>query len=161
MAVYNRSAAVAYAHTWWNRANPAFPHFPVDCTNFISQCLLAGGAKMAGYPNRSSGWWLRGGTWSFSWSVAHSLRWFLETSKQGLRAKRVHSPAELKPGDVIFYDFKGDGRVDHSTIVTSMRGGIPHVNAHTSNSVNRPYHYRDSPAYTAKTVYYFYHILSV
>ena len=66
MASYNRQAAVDYADRWWNSANPAYPYFEVDCTNFISQCLRAGGAPMRGYPNRSNGWWLQGGTCSYT-----------------------------------------------------------------------------------------------
>lgn len=161
MAPYNREAAVAYARKWWNSANPAYPFFQVDCTNFVSQCLRAGGAPMYGYPNRSAGWWLQGGTWSFSWSVAHSLRWFMETSTQGLRAKRVFNPSELQIGDVIFYDFQGDGRIDHSAIVTSMKNGVPFIHAHTSNSANRHFQYKDSSAATPKTMYYYFHILAV
>ena len=161
MATYNREAAVAYAEQWWDDANPAYPYFDVDCTNFISQCLRAGGAPMRGYPDRSKGWWVQGGTWSYSWSVAHSLRWYLETSKQGLRAQRVDDPSELEIGDIIFYDFGGDGRVDHSTIVTSIRNGVPHVHAHTSDSAHRPYPYLDSTAYTPNIKYYYYHITGV
>ena len=161
MATYNREAAVAYARKWWNRANPAYPYFQVDCTNFISQCLRAGGAPMYGHPNRSSGWWMQGGTWSYSWSVAHSLRWFMESSKKGLRARRVMDPSQLEIGDVIFYDFEGDGRINHSTIVTSMRRGVPYVHAHTSNSADRPYQYEDSTAYTPNITYYFYNITEV
>ena len=161
MATYNREAAVTYALKWWNSANPAYPVFEDDCTNFISQCLRAGGAPMYGYPNRSKGWWLQGDNWSFSWSVAHSLRWFMETSTQGLRAVRVSDPSQLEIGDIIFYDFNGDGRINHSTIVTSMRNGVPYIHAHTVSSSNRPYHYRDSPAYTPNIKYYYFHILSV
>ena len=161
IATYNREAAVAYAKRWWNDANPAYPFFEVDCTNFVSQCLRAGGATMYGYPNRSAGWWLQGDTWSFSWSVAHSLRWFMETSKQGLRAVRVMSPSELQIGDVIFYDFTADGRIDHSTIVTTMYNGVPYIHAHTSNSENRHYSYNNSTAYSPNIRYYFFHITEV
>ena len=59
--MYNRQAAVQYANLWWNRRNPAFPNFTVDCTNYISQCLLAGGAPMRGAPNRGKGWWVQHG----------------------------------------------------------------------------------------------------
>ena len=61
------------------------------CTNYVSQCLRAGGAPMWGYPNREKGWWIQGGTWSLSWSTSHSLRWYLGTSKKGLTATRVVS----------------------------------------------------------------------
>lgn len=161
MATYNREAAVAYARRWWNDANPAYPFFNDDCTSFISQCLRAGGAPMYGYPNRSSGWWLQGGTWSFSWSVAHSLRWFIETSTRGLQATRVWSPSQLEIGDVIFYDFQGDGRIDHSAIVTAIEDGVPYVHAHTYNTEYNHYEYTTSTAYTPNIVYYFYHILEV
>lgn len=161
MANYNREAAVAYANQWWNRANPAYPYFEVDCTNFVSQCLRTGGATMWGAPNRSTGWWIQGENWSFSWSVAHSMRWYFETSKQGLRAQRVTSPAQLMLGDIILYDFTGDGRVDHSTIVTNIQNGVPYVNAHTSDSINRHYAYTDSTAYTRAIQYYYFHIIDV
>ncbi|MFE6166609.1 amidase domain-containing protein [Viridibacillus arvi] len=157
-AVYNRQAAVAYADKWWDSYNPSFPRFDVDCTNYISQCLLAGGGPMWGSPNRSKGWWLRGGNWSFSWSTPHALRWYLETSKKGLRGKRVASAYDLELGDIIFYDFQDDGRIDHSVIVTSFQDGEPLVNAHTSNSFHRPWEYLDSTAYTPNMKYYFFHI---
>lgn len=43
---YRRDKAVAYADEWWNEPNPRFLSFEVDCTNYISQCLFAGGAPM-------------------------------------------------------------------------------------------------------------------
>lgn len=160
---YNREQAVAYAKMWWDGRNPAFPSFRDDCTNFISQCLYAGGAPMRGVPNEASGWWMQPQKhkWSFSWSVAHSLRWYLETSKEGLVATRVSSPTDLELGDVIAYDFTGDGRIDHTTIVTSIQNGIPYVHAHTFDSENRPYHYRDSSAATPNMRYYYFHIADV
>ncbi|WP_339197286.1 amidase domain-containing protein [Solibacillus sp. FSL R5-0449] len=160
MSTYNRAAAVDYANRWWDSFNPEYPVFRDDCTNFISQCLRAGGAPMRGAPNRGQGWWMIGQPerWSYSWSVAHSLRWYLETSTQGLRATRVNSASELQLGDIIFYDFTGDGRIDHSTIVTRIKQGVPYVNAHTSNSSDRLYTYEDSTAYTPNMQYYYYHI---
>ncbi len=152
---YNRGNAILYAEKWWNGRNPAYPSFEVDCTNYISQCLHAGGWTMTGYPNRSNGWWMRQGTWSYSWTVAHSLRWYLEGTD---RAKRVSQASELKLGDVICYDFEGDVRMNHTTIVTAIRSGVPLVNAHTSDSRMRNWQYRDSSAYTDAIKYYFYTI---
>lgn len=160
-----------YARTWWNGRNPNFPSFSDDCTNFISQCLLAGGAPMSGSPNRAKGWWITDGwkkgirngyysneTWSYSWSVSQSLKNLFDNAKTGLTAKRVDSPSLLEIGDVIFYDFQGDGRIDHSTIVTSMINGEPYIHAHTVNSADRYYDYSNSYAYTPNTKYYFYKI---
>lgn len=157
---YDRMEAVRYAERWWNDYNPAYEKFDVDCTNYISQCLRAGGAPMRGYANRSKGWWYQNKNWSYSWSVANALRLFLGNSKTGLRAKEVKDPRELKLGDVICYDFQGDGRFDHNTIVTGKdANGEPLVNAHTYNSRARYWAYEDSSAYTPNIKYKMYSII--
>ena len=149
--VYDRNKARDYAETWWNGANPRYLHFEVDCTNFVSQCLFAGGAPMNYTGKRESGWWYQGRDgsrelWSFSWSVAHSLQSFLAVSASRL-------------GDVICYDWDGDGRFQHNTIVTGFdAAGMPLVNAHTVNSRMRYWDYRDSYAWTPNTRYRFFHI---
>jgi hypothetical protein len=157
---YNRLKAVQYAERWWNTYNPAYQKFENDCTNFISQCLHAGGAPMRGYPNRGSGWWYRNNNWSYSWSVAHALRLYLGNSKSGLRTREVSSPDQLLLGDVICYDFEGDGRYNHNTIVTGKDAfGMPLVNAHTYNSRQRYWAYEDSSAYTPNIKYKFFTIV--
>ena len=157
---YDRQAAVAYAEKWWNDYNPKFKKFDVDCTNYVSQCLFAGGAPMRGYPSRTRGWWMQNNNWSFSWTVANALTQYLSTSKTGLRAKQVSNPKELKLGDVICYDFQGDGRFDHTTIVTDHDAdGMPLVNAHTDNSRHRYWSYEDSIAYTPNIAYKFFTII--
>ena len=157
---YDRLAAVRYAERWWNSYNPKYKKFEVDCTNYISQCIHEGGVPMTGYPNRSKGWWMRNNNWSYSWSVAHSFRWYLSGSTSGLRAKEVSSAEELLLGDVICYDFEGDGRFNHTTIVVAKDAeGMPLVNAHTSNSRMRYWAYEDSTAYTPNIKYKFFSIL--
>ncbi|KZO01125.1 amidase domain-containing protein [Pseudobacillus badius] len=156
---YDRLKAVQYAERWWNSYNPAYRQFSVDCTNYISQCLHAGGAPMTGYPDRSRGWWVRSNNWSYSWTVAHAFRWFLSSSKSGMQTCEVSEPERLQPGDVICYDFQGDGRFDHSTIVTAKDSrGMPLVNAHTTNSRMRYWSYEDSTAYTPGIQYKFFQI---
>jgi hypothetical protein len=160
---YNRLQAIRYAEAWWNDYNPQFRHFDVDCTNFISQCLYAGGIPLQVTGSRSNGWWYRGGNspsalWSFSWAVAHSFRWYLEKGR--IRTETKSSADQLSLGDVICYDFDGDGRWQHSTIVVAKDGrGMPLVNAHTTNSRHRYWDYRDSTAYTPNIQYRFFHIL--
>ncbi|MBM7604349.1 rubrerythrin [Metabacillus crassostreae] len=157
---YDRLAAVQYAERWWNDENPKFKNFDVNCTNFVSQCLHAGNAKMRGYPNRSNGWWMQNNNWSFSWSVANAMTSFLKNSKIGLRAKRVEDAEQLKPGDVICYDFQGDGRFDHTTFVVAKDPeNMPLVNAQTYNSRMRYWAYEDSSAYTPNIKYAFFRIL--
>jgi hypothetical protein len=157
---YDRLRAVQYAEKWWNSYNSAYKKFENDCTNFISQCLHAGEAPMRGYPKPGTGWWMRNNNWSYSWSVAHSLRMYLPASKSGLRAEEVGSPDVLKLGDVICYDFEGDGRYNHNTIITSKDAfGMPLVNAHTHNSRMRYWSYEDSTAYTPNIQYKFFTIV--
>jgi hypothetical protein len=157
---YDRLKAVQYAERWWNSYNPAYIKFENDCTNFISQCLRAGGAPMRGYPNRGNGWWMQNNNWSYSWAVAHSLKNYLANSKIGLRAKEVSSPDQLTYGDVICYDFEGDGRFNHNTIVVAKDAyNMPLVNAHTYNSRMRYWAYEDSSAYTPNIKYKFYTIV--
>lgn len=157
---YDRRKAVRYAETWWNSYNPKYMKFENDCTSFISQCLHEGGAPMRGYPNRGKGWWIRNKNWSYSWAVAHSLKQYLANSTIGLRAREVSSPRELLLGDVICYDFEGDGRFNHNTIVTAKDAyGMPLVNAHTYNSRMRYWAYEDSTAYTPNIKYKFYTIV--
>lgn len=156
---YDRRAAVQYADYWWNQYNPEFQQFTVDCTNFVSQCLLAGGAPMQGIPDRNQGWWYEGEQWSYSWSVAHSLRWYLSGATRGLIGIEVESASQLEPGDIICYDFEGDGRWDHNTIVTTKdQNGEPLVNAHTDNSRHRFWSYEDSTAWTPQMKYKFFQI---
>ncbi|GIQ69186.1 amidase domain-containing protein [Xylanibacillus composti] len=161
---YDRRKVLEYADLWWDQHNPEFRAFDVDCTNYVSQCLYAGGAPMNYTGNRASGWWYKhaggsGDQWSFSWSVSNSLRWYLGTAKSGLRADIVEEASQLEVGDVIIYDWDGDGRFQHSTIVTGFDAqGMPLVNAHTVNSRRRYWDYRDSYAWSEATRYVFCHI---
>lgn len=159
--VYNRLEAVRYAEIWWNDFNPRFHRFEDDCTNFISQCLYAGGIPMEYFQSRSKGWWYRDSQngWSFSWTVAHSFKLYLESGGH-IRTQQVDRPEELTIGDVICYDFNGDGRWQHNTIVVRKDvHGMPLVNAHTTNSRNRYWDYRNSTAYTSNIRYAFFHIM--
>ncbi|TYR79075.1 amidase domain-containing protein [Priestia megaterium] len=157
---YDRLAAVQYAEKYWNTPNPAYKQFDVNCTNYISQCLHAGKAPMRGYPNKGSGWWMQNNKWSYSWAVAHAIHNYLKNSKTGLRAKQKKAANELVIGDVICYDFEGDGRWNHTTIVVAKDGhGMPLVNANTYNSRMRYWAYEDSTAYTPNIKYAFFHII--
>lgn len=162
---YRRDLAVRYAESWWNGYHPQFRSFAADCTNFVSQCLLAGGAPMTHVGQRDKGWWYQGSggaadTWSYSWAVAHSLRWYLATSKTGLRAVEKHSASQLEPGDVICYDFDGDGRWQHNAVVAGFDPqGEPLVNAHTAPVRHKHWSYRHSYAWTERIQYKFFHIV--
>ncbi|MFD0676749.1 MULTISPECIES: amidase domain-containing protein [unclassified Paenibacillus] len=161
---YNRAQAVEYAETWWDKANPSYIEFEVDCSSFVSQCLFAGGAPMNYTGKRDLGWWYKGKYngqehWSFSWAVAHSLQGYMLNSRTGLHAEIVDHADRLQLGDVISYDWEGGGRFSHSAIVTAKdANGMPLMNAHTINSRHRYWAYKDSPAWTERTIYRFLHI---
>ena len=81
---------------------------------------------------------------------------FLSHSRRGLHGHAVNDPSELQPGDTISYDWDGDGRYQHNTIVIGKdANGMPLVNAHTYNSRNRYWAYKDSPAWSERTKYVF------
>ncbi|WP_240666621.1 amidase domain-containing protein [Longirhabdus pacifica] len=160
---YDRQKAANYADQWWNKGNEQYIHFDVDCTNYVSQCLYAGGAPIYYTGKRASGWWYKqygkGASWSFSWTVSHSLYLYLTNNKQGLQGEVVSAPEMLDIGDVIFYDWNGNGRFEHSVIVTDKDAQhMPLVNAHTLDSKHRYWNYHDSHAWTERTTYAFVHI---
>lgn len=156
---YDRLRAMRYSELWWNSYNSAFPQLEDDCTNFISQCLFAGNVPMTESHSRAQGWWYRfsGGqkteNWSYSWTTSHALYLYLVNQ---VGAKIVSSARDLKVGDLIFYDWGGQGTFHHTTIVVDFDNrGDPLVNAHTDASWHRHYLYLDSRAWTARTRYVF------
>ncbi|MDB4894189.1 MAG: hypothetical protein JWN15_451 [Firmicutes bacterium] len=160
MAVpYNRSQAVRYAARWWAGYNPAFSAFlDDDCTNFVSQCLFAGGMPMAFTGRRDRGWWYRGPReqWSYSWAVANSLRRYLPSSG---RAQERDAARQLLPGDVIAYDWDGDGVWQHTSLVIGYdRSGEPLVAAHTPPTWAHPWPFPHRPKRTSRTKVGFLHI---
>ncbi|MEV5029390.1 amidase domain-containing protein [Paenibacillus sp. LPE1-1-1.1] len=162
---YRRDLAAAYADRWWNEGNPAYELFEVNCTHYVSQCIFAGNAPMNYTGKRETGWWYKGRNkgsewWSYSWAVSNALTNYLTGSKSsGMRAEIVQSADELQLGDVITYDWNGDHRFQHSTIVTAFDSfGMPLVNANTVSSRHRYWDYRDSYAWTEQTKYRFFHI---
>ncbi|WP_127534425.1 amidase domain-containing protein [Paenibacillus kobensis] len=162
---YRRDLVAAYADRWWNEGNPSYELFEVNCTNYVSQCIFAGHAPMNYTGKRDSGWWYQGRNggremWSYSWAVANAMHSFLASGKKnGFRATVVDSADQLQLGDVICYDWNGDYRYQHSTVVTAFDvDGMPLVNANTVASRHRYWDYQDSYAWTDKTRYRLFHI---
>ncbi|WP_291634223.1 amidase domain-containing protein [Clostridium sp.] len=163
---YSRINAVNYATTYALHPNPSFRYFPLinnetsgDCANFISQCLLAGGAPMTF--NGSHPWWYnknntlstKDDTWSVSWAVAHSLYWTLKVNQQsnapGIKGLEVQHVSMLELGDLIFFE-GSNGNIFHSMIVTAF--SYPHtlVSHHSFEALN--IYYKNS--WPAKRAHY-------
>lgn len=151
---YNRIHAVEYAKTYALSPNLDFRYFSIyetlggDCTNFVSQCLLAGGAPMT-YEGKHAWWYNKSGTyntsddkWSVSWAVAHSLYWTLkvnnETDSNGVKGQEVSSVSSLELGDLIFYENQR-GIIFHSAIVTGFSPAVTLVSQHSYEARDIPY----------------------
>ena len=153
MGQYQRQDAWRYAMRYGINPNPNYIYFEDDdCTNFVSQCLRAGGAQNHYHPTHP--WWYLDGKMSLSWSVASSLYWYIRVSTEedesGIRAQTFFQSTSrplkqdildaIQPADLIQYRDAG-GVVRHSSIITGFgyddNGEFgPLVTQHTSNAVN-------------------------
>jgi hypothetical protein len=120
---YNRRRAVEYAHKWAMARNPQYLDFHGlggDCTNFVSQCLLAGGFPMNG--RGGMGWYYhtsydRGPAWT---SVVYLYQFLIRNEGDGPKGKET-AMENLDIGDVIQLAFDED-YFSHSLIVVEKRG---------------------------------------
>lgn len=130
---YSRANAVNYANTYVLNHNSEYVYFiRGNCANFVSQCLYAGGVR------QDSVWWYKdkliGESHSNAWAVADDLKNYM---KNNLGAERLVSKWK-KTGstsdgsysyvnnssnltntgiEVVFYDWDGDGTIDHASII--------------------------------------------
>ena len=142
---YNRRLAVSYANRWAYFRNPEFYDFSDvggDCTNFTSQCLLAGGAVMNYTP--TFGWYyITSDDRTASWSGVEYLYNFL-TQNEGVGPFASETAIELaRPGDLIQLVIGEEQSYHHTIIITDIRGFIPgrnniYVAAHSYDCACRP-----------------------
>jgi len=170
---YNGATAATYADQYWSTYNPRWPSFATsggDCTNFVSQALYAGGIAMRLTPPYSGtpAWYMTGGptTWSYTtpWVNANDNSAFLGAS---LPATKVGTYTGLGPtttqasgasqGDVISYDWNGDGVVDHQALVVTPDGQF--VDAHTNNRYHAYWTLAQYNAQWQTTIITVYHIM--
>jgi hypothetical protein len=118
------SAEIAYARKWAFGRNPAFTDFEElggDCTNFVSQCIYAGGAVMNYTPD--FGWYYisvrdRAAAWT---GVEFFYRFVTTNKEEGPFGEPVQL-SEAQAGDVVQL---GSGRsFYHSLFVVDTEGGI-------------------------------------
>lgn len=155
---YDGAAAAAYADTYWQNYNSAWPSFANrggDCTNFVSQALYSGGIAMRTSPPYSgdAAWYMlpkNGPRWTYSvpWINAQDQSVFALRYLPGVT--QVASYSGLAPGqtvadhasqgDIVLYDWNNDGSYDHEAIVVASDGANPDgtanwdlVDAHTNN----------------------------
>jgi hypothetical protein len=131
--MYNRPAAVAYAHLWAHRRNPRYYDYSDiggDCTSFASQCLFAGLGVMDFAPN---GWYYSNGNKkSPSWTGVEFLYEYFIRSGRGVSV----DAREVSPGDIVQLSFDG-AKFSHSLVVVEAGARIL-VATHTMDSDYRP-----------------------
>ena len=136
---YNRENAVAYAHQWAFGRNPRYDDFEAlggDCTNFISQCLLAGGGRMNFEP--VYGWYyVNLNRRSASWTGVEYLYNFLTRTKATTGPFVTKTEiSEMVPGDIIQLRFDG-AAFTHSLLVVAVSEPVPSgilISTHTYDS---------------------------
>lgn len=155
---YSRKAAAEYARKWALSDNPAYGRIePNDCTNFVSQALLAGGWTMVGgtcddRKDDNVWWfkpmecrWVKGRPWlkevkaSFTWGGAQNLYRFMKQSSRGVD---VYDPMDLEIGDVLQMDMGpghyNAGRIGHSMIVTDKTDTELYLSYHEDHHLDEP-----------------------
>jgi hypothetical protein len=142
-ASYNGSNAADYADYWAMSSNIAYYGFSDDCTNFVSQAMVAGGMPAV------RGLWTNGLTFyndliatydsdptyqsedqreeSISATVASYLEAYLDTSGAGSfvgsysyaadGSAPSYMPASIVKGDVLFYDWGQGLGVSHASMM--------------------------------------------
>ena len=143
---FDKARAIEYAHRWALDRNPNFLDFDElggDCTNYISQILLAGGCKMDHTP--VYGWYYSSGSEkSPSWTGVEQLYNYLMKEKEhGCIAKEI-SAEEAEAGDIVQLSFNGRNFQHTPFIVEVSRApGEPFdydqikICAHSFDSQNR------------------------
>ena len=145
LAPYDRLAAVRYAHRWAYSRNPRFYDYEDiggDCTNFASQCLLAGGGLMNFTPDL--GWYyIDANRRSPSWTGVQYLYQFLTRSDQSVGPVAVDAAIwEIQLGDLVQLSFDGR-RFAHTPVVVAaaprpMSTSDILIAAHSYDSDDRP-----------------------
>lgn len=134
---YLRNEAVLYAREWALGRNPAyydFEHIGGDCTNFASQCVLAGARVMNYTP--VMGWYYRTlADRAAAWSGVEYLYNFLVNNLAQGPYGHVVPAEEAMPGDLVQLGGR-DGHFYHCPVITAVSPGIL-VAAHSFDALDR------------------------
>lgn len=186
-SAYNATAAVNYAYSWWNKTNNSdYPYYSEyygmdtssnayndldegrsgqsepkrawsDCTNFVSQCLVAGGVAQVKsgiiLPHqKTSNWYYSDSKPSHTWGGASN---FYNHWKD--RVGVADSTSQLGLGDVISIDFGSDGSPDHTVIIVSegTTDSTKTLAAHSTDRYNT--YYSDGELYSFSIEYLYSH----
>lgn len=136
---YDRERAVEYAKRWALSRNPLFTDFTGqggNCTNFVSQAVLAGSCVMNFTP--TFGWYfVSSSDRSPSWTGVEFFYDFMVNNGGAGPFMREVSRREAEEGDVIqLANEMGD--FYHTLIITGFDGEEILVSAQSDDSLDRP-----------------------
>ena len=144
---YDRARAVEYARRWALSRNPLFTDFTGrggNCTNFVSQCILAG-APIMNYTQTYGWYYVSESDRAPAWSSVEALYDFLvgipefaETNGGiGPFALLARNMRQIEAGDVIQLA-NSTGDFYHTLIISGFEGGDVLVCAHSDDALDRP-----------------------
>ena len=118
---YNPDKAIEYADRWATSRNPEYRQYPgVDCCNFVSQCLYAGGMP-------KNGSWYPG---SVAWINCSAA--IANFKKYGTFMGA--NDGNVLRGNPVYYDWNSNGVYDHTAICVGRNSaGTPIIDAHTGD----------------------------
>ncbi|MCL2851119.1 MAG: amidase domain-containing protein [Firmicutes bacterium] len=124
---YNRNAAIEYARTWAFSRNPYYYDFSDiggDCTNFVSQALVAGGMPM-NFAN-PMGWYYRNlDDRAAAFTGVKYLYNFLTRQNVSTGPFATEVPIyKAEPGDIIQLSFDGENWA-HSLLIVAQNPNNP------------------------------------
>ena len=135
--MYNRKKAVEYARKYALSKNPEYYFFGGiggDCTNFVSQCLHAGGFNMV-YEDYEGWFYVNSSFRSASWTGVSFFRNFILDSTFYPRGRIVNKD-EVREGDIVFLGNRD--RYYHSLFISKIEDDKIYVCAHSDAALDRP-----------------------
>lgn len=144
--LFEKNLLKIYAEKWALSRNPKYFDFTTlggDCTNFASQCLLAGAPSM-NY-ERTYGWYYnnindRSPSWT---SVKYFYEFIVNNTSTGPFGRLININ-DCQIGD--FIQLSNGATFYHTLVVTNIINGIPLICAHSYNALLKPltsYQYND------------------
>lgn len=143
---YNSLNAVNYAQQFAFLRNGNYYNFDNlggDCTNYCSQCLLAGSNNVMNREFNPKWYYNSVSDRSPSWTgVEFLFQYLIQNKNKGPFAKLVKFN-EVQIGDIVQLKFAGNINFSHCLVITKLNERVESFNdifvcAHTIDSLNRP-----------------------
>ncbi len=134
---YQRLRAVMYAEKWAFSRNPLFRNFTGiggDCTNFISQCVLAGSCAM-NFLDTFGWYYISSRNRTPSWTGVEFFYNFITGNEGEGPYGREVTRDEVEIGDIVQIARNGD--YYHTLLISDIRGDEIYVSAHSDDAYDR------------------------